>query len=333
MKEECSKQKWIVFTDFDEHHLENMCRDLDLIGAEVKNLFINDIYRLDFSGFKKGYEKSVASVFPRIIQEKQTILLGHYHGCLDKIHAFIKEYYPELKCEVYNTYYHKKATESLEKFKRGELQVLLAALGEVKKIFKRFIQGKENILMGLNICDSSTPYGKMKRTIDYSELIGLRLMSPKQKWIVFTDYRDDELKKMRNKLCFNNAKIKDGRGCQDIIYRVNHNQVDEKIQIYGGAEKELNPFQGKQAILFIHHPSSDNWPNMASNVNELRNRGLELEMYDQEIAQQIREHKEWRLNGRDFQFLLATPNMYEKNEDFRECVHEQIVAKDIIIGV
>lgn len=210
-----------------------MCNIFNLNGAKVENFFINDIYQLvdvDWDTFNNMYEKEVASVFTTIamIQRKQTILLGHHFQSLGYIYNAIKECSPELKCEVYNTFYNKNAKESLEQFERGELQFLLAELDEMKKseIFKGVIHDQirnGNILMGLNICSNNTPHGKLERPIVTDELIELRIMFPEQKWMVFTDYHYDyrflpkflskcdqkvpKLKNMCNYLHFNNSKV------------------------------------------------------------------------------------------------------------------------------
>lgn len=166
----------------------------------------------------------------------------------------------------------------------------------------------------------------------------LREKFPQQKWIVLTDYDDDKWKCMRKDLDLNNAKVKDHR---DVIYRMNVTQIKEKMSIY--VESTLSPkdpvrasggFEGKQAILLVHHTYEFNYAYMVPNAKEMeKNPELTYRVYRYEIEgnekEKIRNDFE---NGR-FQFLLATPNMYAVNDDFKYFFHDQIIKENILIGV
>lgn len=115
----------------------------------------------------------------------------------------------------------------------------------------------------------------------------------------------------------------------DTIYQIDHFQVEVKLNTYVKAISESdslrNPKDGKQAILFMNY----------MNTNKIKKEFPKLKFREYCAEIDLKEREEIR-NGfkkGDFQFLLATPNMYALNKTFKKFVHDQIQNKQILIGV
>lgn len=134
---------------------------------------------------------------------------------------------------------------------------------------------------------------------------------------------------------------------QDIIYRMNNFQVEEKIKIFVDlvrsnmdtqeASNSSQPihFQGSQAILFVHCMEPyrhDEY--MKANANSLKKQfpDLKFRMCHKNIHETERNIIMEKFKDGRCQFLLATLD-YLQDQDFKIFIDDQMKIKNLLIGM
>lgn len=86
----------------------------------------------------------------------------------------------------------------------------------------------------------------------------------------------------------------------------------------------------KQAIIFVHHLENIDSFMTAANAEYPE---LKSEKYYHELSLEDRDEMREEFERKDFQFLYATPNMYEANGFFEDFVYDQIEDGNVLIAV